>query len=84
MPRSYDAGKRINGRRRFIVTDTLGLAGFRLGPGRVLAGPRRHKGALLATYTATPIRHVFADSGFGQPTRRVGPRPAAHHRRDRP
>jgi hypothetical protein len=23
--RSYDAGKKINGRKRFIVTDTLGL-----------------------------------------------------------
>ncbi|MBC6463506.1 hypothetical protein HKK72_37565, partial [Actinomadura sp. HBU206391] len=23
--RGYDAGKRINGRKRFIVTDTLGL-----------------------------------------------------------
>ncbi len=24
-PRGYDAGKKINGRKRFIVTDTLGL-----------------------------------------------------------
>ncbi|MET7670648.1 IS5 family transposase [Micromonospora luteifusca] len=62
--RGYDAGKKINGRKRFIVTDTLGL----LVTVWVLAAFWQDrdgaKGALLATYTATPIRHVFADSGF--------------------
>ncbi|MET7952216.1 IS5 family transposase [Micromonospora sp. NPDC005324] len=62
--RGYDAGKRINGRKRFIVTDTLGL----LVTVWVLAASWQDrdgaKGALLATYAATPIRHVFADSGF--------------------
>ena len=60
----YDSGKKINGRKRFIVTDTLGL----LVTVWVLAASRQDrdgaKGALLATYVASPIRHVFADSGF--------------------
>lgn len=62
--RGYDAGKRINGRKRFIVTDTLGL----LVTVWVLAASWQDrdgaKGALLATVGATPIRHVFADQGF--------------------
>ncbi|MBW4700440.1 IS5 family transposase [Micromonospora sp. RL09-050-HVF-A] len=62
--RGYDSGKRVNGRKRFIVTDTLGL----LVTVWVLAASWQDrdgaKGALLATYVATPIRHVFADSGF--------------------
>ena len=41
--RGYDAGKKINGRKRFIVTDTLGPAGRRLRAGRVVAGPRRRQ-----------------------------------------
>ncbi|WP_091632178.1 transposase [Micromonospora peucetia] len=62
--RGYDAGKKINGRKGLIVTDTLG----RLVTVWVLAASWQDrdgaKGALLATYAATPIRHVFADSGF--------------------
>jgi len=62
--RGYDANKKINGRKRFIVTDTLGL----LVTVWVLAACWQDrdggKGALLATYAATPIRHVFADQGF--------------------
>ncbi|MEW1583949.1 transposase [Micromonospora vinacea] len=38
--------------------------GHRLGPGRVRQDRDGAKGALLATYAATSIRHVFADSGF--------------------
>ncbi|WP_444950896.1 IS5 family transposase [Micromonospora ureilytica] len=66
--RGYDAGKKINGRNWFIVTDTLGL----LVTVWVLAASWQDrdgaKGALLATYAATPIRHVFADSGLSSPT----------------
>ncbi|NYH40331.1 transposase [Micromonospora jinlongensis] len=62
--RGYDAGKKINGRKRLIVTDTLGL----LVTVWVLAASWQDrdgaKGALLATCAATPIRHVFADTGF--------------------
>nr|WP_239089273.1 IS5 family transposase [Micromonospora gifhornensis] len=62
--RGYDAGKKINGRKRFIVTDTLGL----LVTVTVLAASWQDrdgaKTTLLSTYLATPIRHVFADQGF--------------------
>ena len=62
--RGYDAGKKVNGRKRFIITDTLGL----LVGVTVLAASWQDrdgaKTALLGVYLATPIRHVFADQGF--------------------
>jgi transposase len=62
--RGYDAGKKINGRKRFIVTDTLGL----LVSVTVLAASWQDrdgaKTALLSVYLCTPIRYVFADQGF--------------------
>jgi transposase len=62
--RGYDAGKRINGRKRFTITDTAGL----LVTVAVLAASWQDrdgaKTALLSAYLATPIRHVFADQGF--------------------
>ena len=62
--RGYDAGKKVNGRKRFIVTDTLGL----LVGVTVLAASWQDrdggKAALLSVYLGTPIRHVFADQGF--------------------
>jgi hypothetical protein len=35
----YDAEKKVNGRKRFIVTDTLGAVGCGARDGGVLAGP---------------------------------------------
>ncbi|MFD6639240.1 IS5 family transposase [Micromonospora sp. B006] len=62
--RGYDAGKKINGRKRFIITDTLGL----LVTVTVLAASWQDrdgaKTALLSAYMLTPIRHVLADQGF--------------------
>jgi transposase len=62
--RGYDAGKKVNGRKRFIITDTLGL----LVGVTVLAASWQDrdgaKTALLSVYLATPIRYVFADQGF--------------------
>ncbi len=62
--RGYDAGKKINGRKRFIVTDTLGL----LLTVMVCTASRQDrdgaKTVLLATYLTTPVRFVFADAGF--------------------
>jgi len=63
--RGYDAGKKINGRKRFIVTDTLGL----LVTAWVLAASWQDrdgaKGALVAATIAAPLmRHLFADQGF--------------------
>jgi transposase len=61
--RGYDAGKRINGRKRFIVTDTAGL----LITVAVMAASWQDrdgaKTALLGAYLVTPVRHVFADQG---------------------
>ena len=62
--RGYDAGKKINGRKRFIVTDTLGLL---LAVVVLAAGVQDRDGAkpvLLDTYLRTPMRFVFADGGF--------------------
>lgn len=62
--RGYDAGKKVNGRKRFIVTDTLGL----LVSVTVLAASWQDrdgaKTALLGVYLFTPVRYVFADQGF--------------------
>jgi transposase len=62
--RGYDAGKKINGRQRFIVTDTLGLLVVVCVMAASWQDRDGGKTALLSTYLATPIRHVFADSGF--------------------
>ena len=62
--RGYDAGKKINGRKRFIVTDTLGLL---LAVVVVTAGLQDRDGAkpvLLETYLRTRVRFVFADGAF--------------------
>jgi transposase len=62
--RGYDAGKKVNGRKRFIVTDTAGL----LITVAVMAASWQDrdgaKAALLSAYLTTPVRHVFADQGF--------------------
>jgi transposase len=62
--RGYDAGKKINGRKRFIVTDTLGLLLVVV----VMAASRQDrdgaKPVLLDTRLRTRVRFVFADGGF--------------------
>jgi transposase len=62
--RGYDAGKKVNGRKRFIVTDTLGLLLVVV----VLAASVQDRDgatpALLDTYLRTRVRFVFADGGF--------------------
>jgi transposase len=62
--RGYDAGKKINGRKRFIVTDTLGLLVVVCVMAASWQDRDGAKTALLSTYLATPIRHMFADQGF--------------------
>ncbi len=62
--RGYDAGKKINGRKRFIVTDTLGLLVTVCVMAACWQDRDGAKTALLSTYLATPIRHMFADQGF--------------------
>jgi transposase len=64
-PRGYDAGKKINGRKRHIITDTSGL----------LVGAQVHRadiqdrdgavGVLASIRYLFPwLRHVFADGGY--------------------
>jgi transposase len=67
--RGYDAGKKINGRKRFIVTDTLGLllVVVVLTASVLTASVQDRDGAkpvLLDTYLRTRVRFVFADGGF--------------------
>lgn len=63
--RGYDAGKKINGRKRFIITDTLGLLlAVLVVPASVQDrdGGRR---ILIGHYQAhRRCRHLFADGGF--------------------
>ena len=64
-PRGYDAGKKINGRKRHILTDTAG----RLVAAQVHAADTQDRdGAphLLAAirYLFPWLRHVFADGGY--------------------
>lgn len=62
--RGYDANKKINGRKRFVVTDTLGLLlAVMVRPASV----QDRAGAttmLLGLYLTGCCRVVFADQGF--------------------
>lgn len=80
--RGYDAGKRIKGRKRHIVTDTVGLL---IGLVVHSAGIQDRDGApdvlksIAARYPS--LRHVFADGGEAGPKLAgpaKGPRPMDH------
>ena len=64
----YDAGKRIKGRKRHIVTDTVGLL---VGLEVHSAGVQDRDGApdvLKAVAARYPmLRHIFADGGYAGP-----------------
>ncbi len=64
-PRGYDAGKKVNGRKRHIITDTDGnLVGLRVHPADI----QDRDGALAviaSIRTLYPwLRHLFADGGY--------------------
>jgi transposase len=64
----YDAGKRIKGRKRHIITDTIGLLiGFVIHS----AGIQDRDGAAWVLksvrHTHPWLRHVFADGGYAGP-----------------
>ena len=64
-PGGYDAGKKINGRKRFIVTDTMGLLITVMVCAASVQDRDGAKSALLGTYlSAVRCRFVFADAGF--------------------
>lgn len=64
-PRGYDAGKKIKGRKRHIVTDTLGLL---VGAIVHAASIQDRDGAPLLLQSVSGgfpwMRHVFADGGY--------------------
>ena len=62
--RGYDAGKKINGRKRFIITDTLGLLLVVMVCAASVQDRDGAKTTLLSMYLTVPVRHVFADQGF--------------------
>ncbi|MEN3616201.1 IS5 family transposase [Plantactinospora sp. ZYX-F-223] len=62
--RGYDAGKKINGRKRFIVTDTLGLILVVMVCAASVQDRDGAKTTLLSLYLTTPVRYVLADAGF--------------------
>jgi hypothetical protein len=70
--RGFDAGKKIKGRKRHIVTDTHGhLVGLVVHPADV---QDRDGGSLaLASirFLYTWLRHVFADGGYAGPKLRA-------------
>ncbi len=62
----YDAGKKINGRKRHIITDTIGLLiGFVIH--RANIQDRDAASIVLKSIRDTHpwLRHVFADGGYG-------------------
>jgi len=72
-PRGYDAGKRINGRKRHIVTDTVGhLVGLVVHAANIQ--DRDGALAVLARIRALYpwLRHLFADGGYAGAKLRQG------------
>ena len=63
--RGYDAGKKVNGRKRFIVTDTLGLLLVVMVCSARMADRDGARPILLDLYLKhRTAQHVFADGGF--------------------
>jgi transposase len=66
--RGYDAGKKIKGRKRHIVTDTLGLLIGLLVHGADIQDRDGAPGLLKSIRHAFPwLRHVFADGAYAGP-----------------
>ncbi|WP_262313476.1 IS5 family transposase [Acidiphilium sp. AL] len=67
-PRGFDAGKKINGRKRHIITDTLGhLVGLDIHAADI----QDRDGAVRVIKTIRSLypwlRHLFADGGYAGP-----------------
>jgi len=66
--RSYDAGKRIKGRKRHIVTDTVGLLVGLAVHGADIQDRDGAPDLLESISTAYPLqRRIFADGGYAGP-----------------
>ena len=71
--RGYDAGKKVNGRKRFIVTDTLGLLLVVMACAASVQD--RDGGRIILNRLddrRREVRHVFARRWLRRPTGRVG------------
>lgn len=63
--RGYDAGKKVNGRKRFVLVDTMGLLLAVLVRPASVQDRDGGRPLLVEAYFACPAtRHVFADGGF--------------------
>jgi putative transposase len=61
----FDAGKKVNGRKRHIITDTLGLMPFILVHGANIQDRDGAPDVLKAIRSRYPwLRHVFADGSY--------------------
>ena len=86
-PRGYDGGKRVTGRKRHVLVDTLGhLLAVVVHPADVAESQRAPH--VLRRASAPRLRVVFADSGYeatpvGMVWRLFGWRFEVVHRRDR-
>lgn len=64
----YDAGKKINGRKRHVVTDTLGLLVGLAIHGADIQDRDGAPGLLKSIRSSYPwLRHIFADGGYAGP-----------------
>lgn len=64
-PRGYDAGKKVNGRKRHIITDTNGLLVGAQVHGADIQDRDGAVGVLASIRDLFPwLRHVFADGGY--------------------
>jgi len=63
--RGYDAGKKVNGRKRHIVTDTLGLLLVVMVTTASVQDRDGGADILKLTHKLVPtLRHIFADGGY--------------------
>lgn len=63
--RGYDAGKKVNGRKRHIVTDTLGLLLVVTVTAASVQDRDGGRGLLKRLHRHLPsVRHIFADGGY--------------------
>ena len=65
ITRGYDAGKKINGRKRHIVTDTMGLLLVVMVTAASVQDRDGGRGILKRLHSAlASVRHIFADGGY--------------------
>lgn len=66
--RGFDAGKKINGRKRHIVTDTIGLMFGLVVHGADIQDRDGAPAVLASIRKSCPwLRHIFADGGYAGP-----------------